>query len=268
MGSWAAASAKGGTAGQPAAVVTVRADELAPVPLGFWSVISELRMSDACLISMVLRALDAAGRRQVTEPETSHYRASGRRRYRPTTTQPYALLMRCRTKTPDPSTVAANARLLSLAVHELRTPASVVGGYLRMLQRDTTAPLSERQRKMVDEAAKSYGRMVALIDELSEISKLDAGTAAVQEESFDLFGLVQEVADSVHEVGGEDVKVQVRGEADRAPSRAIGPAFVRPCGISSGDFARTGFGLHIVVDRRRRRRPGARAVSSWLANRT
>ena len=27
--------------------------------------------------------------------------------------------------------------LISLAVHELRTPASVVGGYLRMLQRDT-----------------------------------------------------------------------------------------------------------------------------------
>ena len=28
-------------------------------------------------------------------------------------------------------------KLISLAVHELRTPASVVGGYLRMLQRDT-----------------------------------------------------------------------------------------------------------------------------------
>ena len=28
-------------------------------------------------------------------------------------------------------------QLLSLAVHEFRTPASVVGGYLRMLQRDT-----------------------------------------------------------------------------------------------------------------------------------
>jgi signal transduction histidine kinase len=111
------------------------------------------------------------------------------------------------------------ARLLSLAVHELRTPASVVGGYLRMLQRDTTAPLTERQRKMIAEAEKSYTRMVTLIDELSEISKLDAGTAAVHEELFDLFGLVQEVADSVHEVGAGDVKLQVRGEADQAPLR-------------------------------------------------
>jgi len=165
-------------------------------------------------------------------------------------------------QTPDPSTVAANARLLSLAVHELRTPASVVGGYLRMLQRDTTAPLSERQRKMVDEAAKSYGRMVALIDELSEISKLDAGTAAVQEESFDLFALVQEVADGVHEVGGGDVKVQVRGETDRAPLtgdrtrlRQAFAAFLRAI------LREQASACTIVVDRRRRSTGlGARAV--------
>ena len=46
----------------------------------------------------------------------------------------------------------------------------VVGGYLRMLQRDTAMPLSERQRKMIDEAEKSCARLVALIAELSEIS--------------------------------------------------------------------------------------------------
>ena len=163
---------------------------------------------------------------------------------------------------PDPSTVAANAQLLSLAVHELRTPASVVGGYLRMLQRDTSAPLSERQRKMVDEAAKSYGRMVALIDELSEISKLDTGTAAVHEESFDLFGLVQEVADSVHEVGERDVKLQVRGEADRAPLkgdrtrlRHAFAAFLRAI------LREQATACTIVVDRRRHSNgPGARAV--------
>jgi signal transduction histidine kinase len=134
--------------------------------------------------------------------------------------QPYATLDEVADdRTPDSSLAAAHARLLSLAVHELRTPASVVGGYLRMLQRDTTDPLSEPQRKMVDEAEKSYRRMVTLIDELSEISQLDAGTAPVSEETFDLFGLVQEVADSAPEAGAGDVKLQVRGEADRAPLR-------------------------------------------------
>jgi len=157
---------------------------------------------------------------------------------------------------------AAYARLLSLAVHELRTPASVVGGYLRMLQRDTSAPLTERQRKMVDEAEKSYMRMVTLIDELSEISKLDAGTVAIQEETFDLFGLVQEVADSVHEVGASDVKLQVRGDADRASLRgdrtrlrAAFAAFLRAI------LREQAAACTIVVDRKRHSSgPGSRAV--------
>src|SRR5947207_2725150 len=66
-------------------------------------------------------------------------------------------------------------KLISLAVHELRTPASVVGGYLRMLQREGEAALSPRQLKMVDEAAKSCARIVALIAELGDIGKMDAG---------------------------------------------------------------------------------------------
>ena len=56
--------------------------------------------------------------------------------------------------------------LLSLAVHEFRTPASVVGGYLRMLQKDQDPPMSERQRRMIDEAEKSCARLVAIVAEL------------------------------------------------------------------------------------------------------
>ena len=111
---------------------------------------------------------------------------------------------------------ASYSRLLSLAVHELRTPASVVGGYLRMLQRDGDAPLSDRQRKMIDEAEKSCARLVALIGELSEISKLDGGTAPFKDEPVDLFQLVREVAGGVHEAGERDVHLSVRGEESGA----------------------------------------------------
>src|SRR5947208_13712119 len=118
--------------------------------------------------------------------------------------------------TSDDSPTDACARLLSLAVHELRTPASVVGGYLRMLQREADAPLTERQRKMVDEAEKSCARLVALIAEMSEISKLDAGLVALRREPFDLFPLVQDVAGSVHEAAEREVGLQVRGEGSGA----------------------------------------------------
>ena len=108
------------------------------------------------------------------------------------------------------------SRLLSLAVHEFRTPASVVGGYLRMLQRDSDTPLSDRQRKMIDEAEKSCARLVGLIGELGEISKLDGGTAPFNDEPVDLFQLVREVAAGVHEAGERDVHLSVRGETSGA----------------------------------------------------
>jgi signal transduction histidine kinase len=132
------------------------------------------------------------------------------------------------------STSAQLARLLSLAAHEFRTPASVVGGYLRMLQSDTEAPLSERQRKMVEEAAKSCSRLVALIGELSEIGKLDSDTVAVKRETFDLFAELEEVARNVHEGKDREVALRLDGPssgarmtADRQRISAAFAAFFR-----------------------------------------
>jgi signal transduction histidine kinase len=109
--------------------------------------------------------------------------------------------------------IKAYAHLLSLAVHEFRTPATVVGGYLRMLQKDVQPPLHERQQKMVDEAAKSFARINEMITEMSDISKLDSGDASPRDEPFDLFALVGEVAATVHESGDRGVRLQVQGES-------------------------------------------------------
>ena len=105
--------------------------------------------------------------------------------------------------------------LISLAVHEFRTPASVVGGYLRMLQRDPE--LSERQRKMVDEAEKSCARLVAIVAELSEIGKLDSGGVALARQPLDLFSLTHELAELVQEGRDRGVQLLVRGERAGAP---------------------------------------------------
>jgi signal transduction histidine kinase len=110
-----------------------------------------------------------------------------------------------------------DSQLLSLAVHEFRTPASVVGGYLRMLQRDSDPPLSERQRRMVDEAERSCARLVAIIGELSDIGKLDGGTISLVRQPLDLFSLVDEVAELVHEAKDREVLLKVRGSSSGAP---------------------------------------------------
>src|SRR5204862_704917 len=128
---------------------------------------------------------------------------------------------------PSPTGAEQFAQLLSLAVHELRTPASVVGGYLRMLQRDTDSALTDRQRKMIDEAEKSCARMVALIAEMSEVSKLDAGAVTLARERLDLFPLVQDVANGVHEAAERDVRLEVRGKPSGASILGDGPHLKR-----------------------------------------
>lgn len=106
--------------------------------------------------------------------------------------------------------------LLSLAVHEFRTPASVVGGYLRMLQQDHEPPMSERQRRMIDEAEKSCARLVAIVTELSDIAKLDSGAIRLAQQPLDLFALIGEVADLVHEAKDRDVHLELTGPANGA----------------------------------------------------
>jgi signal transduction histidine kinase len=61
--------------------------------------------------------------------------------------------------------------------------------------------------------------MVALIAELSEVSKLDAGLAAVKTEVFDLWVVLREVAAGFHDSAERDVRLEVRGPAAGAAMR-------------------------------------------------
>lgn len=102
--------------------------------------------------------------------------------------------------------------LISLAVHELRTPANVVWGYLKMLKGDGQSTLGARERHLVDEAEKSCARLAELVTELSDVGKLDAGQASMARRPLDLFGLAGEAAASLHEGKDRGVRVDVRGQ--------------------------------------------------------
>ena len=106
--------------------------------------------------------------------------------------------------------------LISLAVHEFRTPASIVGGYLRMLHKDQEPPMSDRQRRMIDEAEKSCARLVAMVAELSEIGKLDSGAIKLNRQPVELFSMLQQVAELVHEASDRDVRLKLSGPSEGA----------------------------------------------------
>jgi signal transduction histidine kinase len=154
------------------------------------------------------------------------------------------------------SSKEACARLMSLTVHELRTPASVVGGYLRMLQRDSE-PLSDRHRKLVDEAEKSCARLVAIVAELSDVSKLDSGAIALAQQPFDVFAALADVASSVHEGEDRGVRLELRGEASGARVTGDLTRVQNAFGaIFKAILREQGSACTVVVDRRREQADG------------
>ena len=66
-------------------------------------------------------------------------------------------------------------KVLSLTVPEFRTPLTVVAGYLRMLSTDRVGPLSDTQRRVVEEAERSCARLSALLGEVSAVAHFHQG---------------------------------------------------------------------------------------------
>src|SRR5258708_38060057 len=101
-------------------------------------------------------------------------------------------------------------RTLSLAVHELRTPVTVVCGYLRMVLKEQGGPLTDKQRKMLQEAERSCERITALVSEMSELGKLESEELVIARQDIDLAGMITEMASHMHEGEDRGVHLDVR----------------------------------------------------------
>jgi signal transduction histidine kinase len=109
------------------------------------------------------------------------------------------------------TTEHALTQAVSLATHEFRTPLTVVAGYVGMLLRGQGGPLTDAQRKMLQEAASSCAKMSAIADEMSDYAKLQDGRAALAQRPFDLAALMTEVASSMQENPDRVARIEVRG---------------------------------------------------------
>jgi signal transduction histidine kinase len=99
---------------------------------------------------------------------------------------------------------------MALAVHELRTPVTVVCGYLRMVLKEHGGPLTDKQRKMLQEAERSCERIGALVAEMSDLGKLESRELPVARQEIDMAALAAELASTMHEAEDRGVQLSVR----------------------------------------------------------
>ena len=74
----------------------------------------------------------------------------------------------------------AKDEFISMASHQLRTPLTSVKGYLSMLGEGDAGKLNEMQKKFVDQAFISSQRMVYLIADLLNVSRLKTGKFIIE----------------------------------------------------------------------------------------
>jgi signal transduction histidine kinase len=84
----------------------------------------------------------------------------------------------------------AKSQFLANMSHELRTPLNAVIGFAELLKLEVFGPLNDKQREYVEDIRGSGAHLLEVINDVLDLSKIEAGHAELREEEVDLVDLV------------------------------------------------------------------------------
>lgn len=82
---------------------------------------------------------------------------------------------------------------ISIASHQLRTPATGVKQYVGMLREGFVGELSESQQNIVDKAYESNERQLQIVSELLMVAQVDAGKISINKEAVNISQLLHDI---------------------------------------------------------------------------
>lgn len=105
------------------------------------------------------------------------------------------------------------ARLVSLAVHDLRTPLATVSGFARTLQR---TPLGDPQDKYVEMMVAASNQLAELLEDLGLVARIESGRWEPNIQEVDSLELARNAAGAVEGASADGSGATVRVDRDGA----------------------------------------------------
>jgi signal transduction histidine kinase len=99
--------------------------------------------------------------------------------------------------------VAVRARFYASMSHELRTPINAILGFNALLLEEIYGPLNERQREGLGRAHKAAHHLLALINDVLDFSKLEAGKVELVLEIIDVSALMMDLLETLRPMASE-----------------------------------------------------------------
>ncbi|MGH7326192.1 MAG: hybrid sensor histidine kinase/response regulator, partial [Candidatus Rokuibacteriota bacterium] len=115
------------------------------------------------------------------------------------------------------------ASFTSMLVHDLRAPVAVIKGYVDLLELGSAGELNDKQRRYLASMRGGCVRMIGLIGEILDVSKLEAGKLAIERRALDLAPFVAEIAERFAPATSQrSIRLDVRIPERLAPVAADG----------------------------------------------
>jgi signal transduction histidine kinase/DNA-binding response OmpR family regulator len=119
------------------------------------------------------------------------------------------------------------SEFLANVSHELRTPLSAIIGFSQILLDGIDGPLNEEQQQDVQQVNKSGQSLLGLINQILDLSKIEAGKMELALERVDLHEVVAQVVESMRPLAQEKgLQIEVRLPSD-VPAVEADPARVK-----------------------------------------
>ncbi len=95
------------------------------------------------------------------------------------------------------------SEFVSIASHQLRTPVTAMKGYSSLLLEDAYGKLPDSAREPVNRIFESTQRLVSMINDFLNVSKIEQGTMEYHFAPLDLGKMVRELVDDFHVTAGK-----------------------------------------------------------------